>query len=418
MSLQNIMSQLTELRRSQGLTQEELGRRAGMTQANVARIENASTEPTWKQVTRLAQALGQEATPILQPSDRLQAYLPLEQVFGARQLGRSDSRSRDLSDLPRTLPMGPNGAASHPNLVGIEGEVGSGKTVALASIVHELHSQANILLVDPRGEVIQLLQTMRSESLFDLNVNRVYASNLQGSDRNIALLGRDVTVKTVRTAADALPDNGRPNVMLCDDAIDVGGSRTSLVMTELRMCRNLDWIVATTLGNQDSGTARFDLKFSLKSRRGATGDQKVLVEDKAGMLGLTRQVKAHYLPSGPAMDGPCSVQIDISGTDAPELWRARAVAMLQVAGREVYVCSSNGELDELQERLQEGGCRQEAPAVVVYDPEQAIDPARILYLARTARSFNLSVVVLRELDPEGSLAKFESFTWSESSSVR
>ncbi|MGH3774740.1 MAG: helix-turn-helix domain-containing protein [Pseudonocardiaceae bacterium] len=57
-----------ELRVEQGLSQTELGRRAGMTQPAVARFEAGGTVPTLPVLERLARSLGAELTVQLAPS--------------------------------------------------------------------------------------------------------------------------------------------------------------------------------------------------------------------------------------------------------------------------------------------------------------------------------------------------------------
>lgn len=70
-----------------GLTQRELGRRAGTAQSVVARIEQGATSPTWETLTRLIRAAGFE----------LEASLGLHTA----------EESHMLSDVPRILRLTP-----------------------------------------------------------------------------------------------------------------------------------------------------------------------------------------------------------------------------------------------------------------------------------------------------------------------
>jgi transcriptional regulator with XRE-family HTH domain len=49
---------LRELREARGLTQAELGERAGMAYQTIAKYERGASEPIWTTVTKLADALG------------------------------------------------------------------------------------------------------------------------------------------------------------------------------------------------------------------------------------------------------------------------------------------------------------------------------------------------------------------------
>lgn len=52
---------LGDARREAGLTQAEVARRMGTSQAAVARIEGGKVKPTWETVERYARALGHRA---------------------------------------------------------------------------------------------------------------------------------------------------------------------------------------------------------------------------------------------------------------------------------------------------------------------------------------------------------------------
>lgn len=49
---------IIEARATQGLTQKELARRAGIKASNLSRIENGKTSPTVSMLTRLARGMG------------------------------------------------------------------------------------------------------------------------------------------------------------------------------------------------------------------------------------------------------------------------------------------------------------------------------------------------------------------------
>ena len=51
-------SRLRQLREAAGLTQEQLGERAGMQYQSIAKYERGAVEPTWPNVVKLAEALG------------------------------------------------------------------------------------------------------------------------------------------------------------------------------------------------------------------------------------------------------------------------------------------------------------------------------------------------------------------------
>lgn len=54
----DLAEQLYALRTAQDLTQAELGRRAGMSQGAIARVEAAAVEPKMETLARLSEALG------------------------------------------------------------------------------------------------------------------------------------------------------------------------------------------------------------------------------------------------------------------------------------------------------------------------------------------------------------------------
>jgi transcriptional regulator with XRE-family HTH domain len=52
---------LAEARRESGLTQAEVGRRMGTSQAAIARLESGIASPVWETIERYARALGRHA---------------------------------------------------------------------------------------------------------------------------------------------------------------------------------------------------------------------------------------------------------------------------------------------------------------------------------------------------------------------
>ena len=54
----DVVSILHEIRRAQGITQSEIGRRIGLTQAAVAKVESGTHEPRLSTIERYVQALG------------------------------------------------------------------------------------------------------------------------------------------------------------------------------------------------------------------------------------------------------------------------------------------------------------------------------------------------------------------------
>lgn len=55
-----IMRTVIEARKSNGLTQNELSARTGITQADISRLENGEANPSLKTMKRLAAALGKK----------------------------------------------------------------------------------------------------------------------------------------------------------------------------------------------------------------------------------------------------------------------------------------------------------------------------------------------------------------------
>ncbi len=54
----NIIQALIDSRKQQNITQEELSRRTGITQADISRIENGTRNPSLEMVKRLAKGIG------------------------------------------------------------------------------------------------------------------------------------------------------------------------------------------------------------------------------------------------------------------------------------------------------------------------------------------------------------------------
>lgn len=63
----NFATKLIELREAAGLSQTELGKRAGITKQAVSHLERGIREPTWGTVQVLAQALGVECQVFVDP---------------------------------------------------------------------------------------------------------------------------------------------------------------------------------------------------------------------------------------------------------------------------------------------------------------------------------------------------------------
>ena len=56
----NIIQAMIDARKQQNLTQEELSRKTGITQADISRIENGTRNPSLEMVKRLARGLGMQ----------------------------------------------------------------------------------------------------------------------------------------------------------------------------------------------------------------------------------------------------------------------------------------------------------------------------------------------------------------------
>ena len=56
----NIIQAMIDARKQQNLTQEELSKRTGITQADISRIENGTRNPSLEMVKRLAKGLGMQ----------------------------------------------------------------------------------------------------------------------------------------------------------------------------------------------------------------------------------------------------------------------------------------------------------------------------------------------------------------------
>jgi transcriptional regulator with XRE-family HTH domain len=67
--LHDFSEQLFLRREESGLTQQELARRAGMTQAQIATIEAGTANPTLRTMTKLAHALGCRIREMFEPVD-------------------------------------------------------------------------------------------------------------------------------------------------------------------------------------------------------------------------------------------------------------------------------------------------------------------------------------------------------------
>ena len=55
-----IIKELVKLRNSEGLSQSELANKAGISQADVSRLENGKANPSIKMLQRIASAVGKE----------------------------------------------------------------------------------------------------------------------------------------------------------------------------------------------------------------------------------------------------------------------------------------------------------------------------------------------------------------------
>ena len=59
---EEIRNQIIKIRTDLGITQKELARKAGLTQANVSKIEKGISRPTIETLIKLARALGRQLT--------------------------------------------------------------------------------------------------------------------------------------------------------------------------------------------------------------------------------------------------------------------------------------------------------------------------------------------------------------------
>ena len=64
----NIIQAMIDARKQQNLTQEELSKKTGITQADISRIENGTRNPSLEMVKRLARGLGMQLKLELVPS--------------------------------------------------------------------------------------------------------------------------------------------------------------------------------------------------------------------------------------------------------------------------------------------------------------------------------------------------------------
>lgn len=59
---EDIRKQIVKIRTASGMTQKELAQKAGLTQANVSKIEKGISRPTLDTLVKLARALGRQLT--------------------------------------------------------------------------------------------------------------------------------------------------------------------------------------------------------------------------------------------------------------------------------------------------------------------------------------------------------------------
>lgn len=64
----SIISELARARREIGITQKELAKRTGITQADISRLERGNANPSVKTLQRLAAGMGMVLTMELQPA--------------------------------------------------------------------------------------------------------------------------------------------------------------------------------------------------------------------------------------------------------------------------------------------------------------------------------------------------------------
>lgn len=384
MDLKSTLRNLVAVRREKNITQEELGQRTGLSQASIAKIENSSSDPTWKQVVRIARALGYDLTSTLEPLEARVSMVRSETVFSYQEsIGATSKRARAprlFTDMPDLLPIGRvDGLAT---TLAIRGLVGVGKTVALAAIVKELHNQANVVVVDPRSEIIRLLQMMRAEALFNLSVSEAFGARLPG-DTGVILLGEEAaSLDAAKRACSRFPDNGRPNILLCDEAPP--RAEQSSIGDVLQACPALDGVVYTSTALEDVGA---DMEVVLDPRRGGVHSSTMEVT-------LKRRVEArgatYFEAAGPAKEGPSNVRIDLGTELNAASARNAAISLLRAAGLPVYVFEGAAGLSDRIAKLQ-------GPAgVVIDDPTGFYDEREVELVVRTARSRNLSIAVLKE----------------------
>lgn len=65
-----VAHQITRARILRGMTQEQLARKAGMRQANIARLESGRTEPRTSTLAKIARALDFKMSISLEPCDK------------------------------------------------------------------------------------------------------------------------------------------------------------------------------------------------------------------------------------------------------------------------------------------------------------------------------------------------------------
>lgn len=70
--MSSIGKRIRELRRSRGMSQEELGLAVGLTKATISRYESGNREPRFDQISKIASFFGVEINEILSPSQGIQ----------------------------------------------------------------------------------------------------------------------------------------------------------------------------------------------------------------------------------------------------------------------------------------------------------------------------------------------------------
>ena len=71
---EEIRNQIIKTRTDLGITQKELARKAGLTQANVSKIEKGISRPTIETLIKLARALGRQLTVRLDEHEGVISY--------------------------------------------------------------------------------------------------------------------------------------------------------------------------------------------------------------------------------------------------------------------------------------------------------------------------------------------------------